>query len=137
MKLKVLVRAESVGGYSASVPALPGCHSEGETLEETLANIREAAELCLEVTADAMTGQPPETYRVYMRTIPEEDGGFSTIAINLPGAGSCGDTEEESIANAKEAVQGVLESYQETGDPIPWQPVSEEIGGAKWINGNA
>ena len=61
MKLKVLVRAESVGGYSVSVPALPGCHSEGETLEEALANIREAAELWLEVTADAATSQSDST----------------------------------------------------------------------------
>jgi predicted RNase H-like HicB family nuclease len=53
MKLKVLVRAESVGGYSVSVPALPGCHSQGETREEAMANIREAAELWLEVTAEA------------------------------------------------------------------------------------
>lgn len=53
MKLKVLVRAEDVGGYSVSVPALPGCHSQGETLEDALANIREAAELWLEVTAEA------------------------------------------------------------------------------------
>jgi predicted RNase H-like HicB family nuclease len=52
MKLKVLVRAESVGGYSVSVPALPGCFSQGETREEALANIREAAELWLEVSAD-------------------------------------------------------------------------------------
>jgi predicted RNase H-like HicB family nuclease len=57
MKLKILVRPEMVGGYSVSVPALPGCHSEGETLQEALANIREAAELWLEVTADAMMGQ--------------------------------------------------------------------------------
>jgi predicted RNase H-like HicB family nuclease len=53
MKLKVLIRSEDVGGYSASIPALPGCHSQGETLEETLANTREAAELWLEVTAEA------------------------------------------------------------------------------------
>ncbi len=60
MKLKVLVRPESVGGYSVSVPALPGCHSEGETLEQALANIREAAELWLEVsTENAATGIEP------------------------------------------------------------------------------
>ncbi|MBI1832308.1 MAG: type II toxin-antitoxin system HicB family antitoxin [Planctomycetes bacterium] len=57
MKLKVLVRAEAVGGYSVSVPALPGCHSEGDTLEEALANIREAAELWLEVTAEAASAE--------------------------------------------------------------------------------
>jgi predicted RNase H-like HicB family nuclease len=52
MKLKVLVRAETMGGYSVSVPALPGCFSQGETREEALSNIREAAELWLEVIAD-------------------------------------------------------------------------------------
>jgi predicted RNase H-like HicB family nuclease len=49
MKLKVLLVPEKVGGYSVSVPALPGCHSEGDTLREALANIREAASLWLEV----------------------------------------------------------------------------------------
>jgi predicted RNase H-like HicB family nuclease len=32
------------GGYSAEVPALPGCYTQGETLEEVQANLREAAE---------------------------------------------------------------------------------------------
>lgn len=53
MKLKVLVRTESEGGFSVSVPALAGCYSQGETLEEALENIREAAELWLEVAANA------------------------------------------------------------------------------------
>lgn len=52
MRLKVLVQAEDVGGFSVSVPGMPGCHSQGETLSEALANIREAAELWLEVTAE-------------------------------------------------------------------------------------
>jgi predicted RNase H-like HicB family nuclease len=49
MKLRVLVHPAEEGGYWAEAPALPGCVSEGETLEETLANIREAAEGWLEV----------------------------------------------------------------------------------------
>ena len=53
MKLNVLVRSESVGGFSVSVPALRGCYSQGETLEEAFENIHEAAELWLEVAADA------------------------------------------------------------------------------------
>lgn len=52
MKLKVLIHPDETGGFWAEVPALPGCVSEGETLEETLANIREAAEGWLEVAAE-------------------------------------------------------------------------------------
>jgi predicted RNase H-like HicB family nuclease len=36
-----------VGGYSAEVPALPGCYTEGETLDEIRANLKEAAEAWL------------------------------------------------------------------------------------------
>ncbi len=52
MKLKVLVHPAEEGGYWAEIPALPGCVSEGETLDETLSNIREAAEGWLEVSAE-------------------------------------------------------------------------------------
>ncbi len=60
MKLKVLLRPETVGGYSVSVPALPGCFSQGETRDEALANIREAAELWLEVAAETAASQANE-----------------------------------------------------------------------------
>lgn len=51
--LTAIVRAEpDVGGYSASIPALPGCHTQGETLEEVRANLREAAEGWLAVAHD-------------------------------------------------------------------------------------
>ena len=52
MKIKVLVHPAEEGGYWAEVPALPGCVSEGDTLEETLTNIREAAEGWLEVSEE-------------------------------------------------------------------------------------
>ena len=44
MKLKILLHPAEEGGFWAEVPALPGCVSEGQTLEETIANVREAAE---------------------------------------------------------------------------------------------
>jgi antitoxin HicB len=37
------------GGYVVSVPAFPEAHTEGDTVEEALANAREAISLCLEV----------------------------------------------------------------------------------------
>ena len=55
MKLKILMRSEVDGGYSASVPAMPGCHSQGDTLNEAIANIHEAAELWAEVQVDRVT----------------------------------------------------------------------------------
>jgi predicted RNase H-like HicB family nuclease len=42
MKIKVLVHEAEEGGFWAEVPALPGCVSQGETIEELTANIREA-----------------------------------------------------------------------------------------------
>jgi predicted RNase H-like HicB family nuclease len=51
MKLKVVLHPEEEGGFSAEVPALPGCFSQGETVEEALANIKEAAEGWLEAAA--------------------------------------------------------------------------------------
>lgn len=45
VSLTAIVRPEpDAGGYSASIPALPGCHTQGETLDEVRANLREAAE---------------------------------------------------------------------------------------------
>lgn len=52
MKLQVILEPSDEGGYTAYVPALPGCISEGDTLEEAMANIREAIELYLEPVED-------------------------------------------------------------------------------------
>ncbi len=48
MKFKAVFSREQGGGYSAAVPAIRGCVSAGETLDEARANVREAAELLLE-----------------------------------------------------------------------------------------
>lgn len=48
----VVYEQASEGGYVAYVPALQGCHSQGETLEETEKNITEAAGLYLECLAE-------------------------------------------------------------------------------------
>lgn len=48
MKLKIILEPSEEGGYTAIVPSLPGCISEGDTREEVLKNIREAIELYLE-----------------------------------------------------------------------------------------
>jgi len=52
MNLTVILEREPEGGYSAHIPGLRGCLSQGETREEALANIREALELWLESQAE-------------------------------------------------------------------------------------
>jgi predicted RNase H-like HicB family nuclease len=52
MRVKVVLEASDEGGYTVFVPSLPGCISEGETIEESLSNIREAIELYLEPVED-------------------------------------------------------------------------------------
>ncbi|MFM5981205.1 MAG: type II toxin-antitoxin system HicB family antitoxin [Sphaerospermopsis kisseleviana] len=65
----VILEREEDGGYHAFCPILKGCHSQGETFEETIDNITEAIELYLEsLKADS---QP----------IPKEDLIFKSLTI--------------------------------------------------------
>ena len=51
MKLTIVVHEAEEGGYWAEVPAISGCVSQGESLDELLENVREAVEGCLSVDA--------------------------------------------------------------------------------------
>jgi len=52
MRFQVVLEPSDEGGYTVFVPSLPGCISEGETIEDALANIQEAIELYLEPVED-------------------------------------------------------------------------------------
>ena len=58
MRLRVILEPSDEGGYTVTVPALPGCISEGNTREEALRNIREAIELYLEPAEDDASYSP-------------------------------------------------------------------------------
>lgn len=49
MKLKVVIHPAEEGGFWAEVPAISGCATQGETIEELLTNLYEAVEACLSV----------------------------------------------------------------------------------------
>lgn len=55
MNLKIILEPSDEGGYTAIVPALPGCISEGNTREEALKNVREAIGLYLEPVEDDLS----------------------------------------------------------------------------------
>ena len=52
MQLRVLLEPSDDGGYTVSVPSLPGCISEGDSREDALTNIRAAIQLYLEPVED-------------------------------------------------------------------------------------
>ena len=58
MNIKVILEPSEEGGYTAVVPSLPGCISEGETREEALRSIQEAIELYLEPVDDDLDYGP-------------------------------------------------------------------------------
>ena len=65
MRYSVVVHSAEEGGYWVDVPALPGCYSQGESIEESLQNVREAIELYLEVLRDEGRDAPKDADIVY------------------------------------------------------------------------
>jgi predicted RNase H-like HicB family nuclease len=60
MGRQVILIPDESGGYTAEVPSLPGCISEGNNVEEALANIREAIDLYIETRRALGLDIPPE-----------------------------------------------------------------------------
>lgn len=48
LDFKVVLEPDPGGGYVVSCPTLPGCYSQGDSIEDALQNIREAIQLCIE-----------------------------------------------------------------------------------------
>ncbi|QBQ56186.1 type II toxin-antitoxin system HicB family antitoxin [Nitrosococcus wardiae] len=55
LQFDVIIERDEEGYFIASVPSLPGCHTQAKSLDTLMERIREAIELCLEVE-----GIPPE-----------------------------------------------------------------------------
>ena len=60
MEYTILVYRAEEGGFWAEVPALPGCYSQGETIEETMENVKEAIEAHLLALKEERAEVPTE-----------------------------------------------------------------------------
>ena len=67
MEYTVVLHPAEEGGYWVDVPALPGCYSQGETVEETMANARESIETHLEALKEDNHSIPREEGFVFGR----------------------------------------------------------------------
>ncbi len=66
----VIIHDAEEGGYWVEVPALPGCYSQGESVDDALANVREAITLYLEVLEDEDADIPADSDVVFQVSIP-------------------------------------------------------------------
>ena len=55
-EFSVIIERDEEGYYVASVPALPGCHTQARSLDELMVRVREVIALCLEVKAEQTNG---------------------------------------------------------------------------------
>lgn len=67
----VILEKEEEGGYHAFCPALPGCHTQGESIEEATINIKDAIKLYL------------ESLSAHQEPIPEEDITIKPLRVSL------------------------------------------------------
>ena len=70
LQYSVVVHTAEEGGFWVEVPALPGCYSQGESVEESLRNVSEAIELYLEVLRDEGRDVPKDAEVVYQVSVP-------------------------------------------------------------------
>ena len=66
-----IIEKEDEGGYHAFCPALPGCHTQGETFEEAINNIKDAIKLYL------------ESLKAHDELMPEEDIIIKPLRVKL------------------------------------------------------
>lgn len=82
LNFKVIVEQDESGVFVASVPAIPGCHTQGKTYEEALKNVREAIDVCLEEAKDNTS------YRAQIAWPEEEHAsrflGIVDVSIQTP-----------------------------------------------------
>jgi predicted RNase H-like HicB family nuclease len=64
VNIKVVVHSADEGGYWAEVPALPGCATQGETMEELLENVREAIHAWLSADIEASNGDTVQVLEI-------------------------------------------------------------------------
>jgi predicted RNase H-like HicB family nuclease len=72
MRYTAIFEAEPDGGYHASCPSLPGCRSQGDTLDQAIANLREAITVYL------------ESLQAHGEPIPVEDILIKPLDIAVP-----------------------------------------------------
>lgn len=82
LNFKVIIEQDEDGYFVASVPGVPGCHTQGKSYEEALKNIKEALELCLEVADEKAEYKAKITFP--QKTNKERFLGIVDLPVSVP-----------------------------------------------------
>jgi antitoxin HicB len=72
-------------------------------------------------------------YKVPLVLTPQPEGGFTVTSPVLPELVTEGDTVEEALSNAKDALAAVIEVYEDTGKALPASVQQDEQAGPLWL----
>jgi predicted RNase H-like HicB family nuclease len=78
MQYNAVFQEEDDGGYSAWVPSLPGCTSQGDTFEKTMSNIKEAIELYLETEPEIANTEDESEQKQFLVPIKVSSDSIKT-----------------------------------------------------------
>ena len=108
----VVLTPSVVGGWVVEVPALPGCVTEGDSVDAALDMVQDAIEGYLAVLQEDGDRLPVfDTPAAVLETC--EEGGVHTWSPSLPGCHSEGESAEEACRNFAEAASLYLEPDRE------------------------
>jgi antitoxin HicB len=82
----VVLKKEPTGGYSVSVPALPGCFTDGDTVAHALEMIRDAIEGYLEVMAEDGEPAPRDKMGFYLSLNGHKAAIIRQVTVPVPEA---------------------------------------------------
>jgi antitoxin HicB len=72
-------------------------------------------------------------YKVPLVLTPQTEGGFTVTSPLLPELVTEGDTVEEALHNVQDALEAVIEAYQELGKPLPLNLQLADVNSPVWL----
>jgi antitoxin HicB len=72
-------------------------------------------------------------YKIPLILEPQPEGGFTVTSPLLPELVTEGDTIEEVMANVQDALEAVIEAYQDLGKPLPSSVQLADTRGPVWL----
>ncbi|MDY0169056.1 MAG: type II toxin-antitoxin system HicB family antitoxin [Thermoguttaceae bacterium] len=72
-------------------------------------------------------------YKIPLVLTPQPEGGYTVTSPLLPELVTEGDTVDEVMANVRDALAAVIETYEDLGRPLPQSAMVPDVSGPVWL----